>query len=129
MMRKAGRLEIGEYACADAMDTGGVRLLMLASDAPEKLVRRADALLEGRRALLVPLPYTREELSRMLGREGCGMLAATDFGLSAAFMNALAQRDAERYGALSREMGRRAEKAAKRKAAGKKANRGGNADE
>ena len=119
-MRRAGRLEIGETAAGSAVKAGKARILCVAADASDNAVRRARSFLTGRRALYVTLPYTKEQLSRALGKSGCSMAACTDFGLSAALLRALAEQDAGEYSALAEEMNRRSEKAAYRKARGKK---------
>lgn len=123
LMRRAGKLELGESAVAAAVRAGAVRLLLLAEDAGETTKIRASRMLEGRRALLVTLPYDKALLSERLGRSGCAILAATDFGLSSAFLKALAEASPDKYGALSEEMSRRADKAARRKSAGSKSGR------
>ena len=96
-MRRAGKIEIGEAGTGAAVRAGRARLLLLAADASEKA-----------------------ELEAQLGKSGCSMAACTDFGLSAAFLEALAEKAPEEYGPLSLEMERRADKAARRRAAGPK---------
>lgn len=119
-MRRAGKIEIGETGTGAAVRAGRARLLLLAADASENARKRAEGYLYGRRALLVPLPYAKAELETQLGKSGCSMAACTDFGLSAAFLEALAEKAPEEYGPLSLEMERRADKAARRRAAGPK---------
>ena len=102
------------------MRAGRARLLLLAADASENARKRAEGYLYGRRALLGPLPYAKAELEAQLGKSGCSMAACTDFGLSPAFLEALAEKAPEEYGPLSLEMERRADKAARRRAAGPK---------
>lgn len=119
-MRRAGKIEIGETGTGAAVRAGRARLLLLAADASENARKRAEGYLYGRRALLVPLPYAKVELEAQLGKSGCSMAACTDFGLSAAFLEALAEKAPEEYGPLSLEMERRADKAARRRAAGPK---------
>lgn len=119
-MRRAGKIEIGETGTGAAVRAGRARLLLLAADASENARKRAEGYLYGRRALLVPLPYAKAELEARLGKSGCSMAACTDFGLSAAFLEALAEKAPEEYGPLSLEMERRADKAARRRAAGPK---------
>ena len=119
-MRRAGKIEIGETGTGAAVRAGRARLLLLAADASENARKRAEGYLYGRRALLVPLPYSKAELEAQLGKSGCSMAACTDFGLSAAFLEALAEKAPEEYGPLSLEMERRADKAARRRAAGPK---------
>lgn len=119
-MRKAGKLEIGETATSATVQAGEARLVLVASDASEKVRKIADSILDGRRALLVELPFTGMDLSEKLGKAGCSILATKDIGLSSAFLKALAESEPARYGPLAQEMERRADKAAKRKAAGPK---------
>ena len=119
-MRRAGKIEIGETGTGAAVRAGRARLLLLAADASENARKRAEGYLYGRRALLVPLPYAKAELVAQRGKSGCSMAACTDFGLSAAFLEALAEKAPEEYGPLSLEMERRADKAARRRAAGPK---------
>lgn len=128
-MRKAGRLEIGETNTGAAVRAGRARLVLLASDASDNARKRAEGFLRGRRALLVPLPFTKDELSELTGKGGCSMAAVTDFGLADAFVAALAEDDPERYGEMAQEISRRNDRAVKRKAKGPKANRGGTGHE
>ena len=119
-MRAAGRIEIGEENTHAAVRHSSARAVLLAADASENARRRAEGFLIGRRALLVPLPYAKAELEAQLGKSGCSMAACTDFGLSAAFLEALAEKAPEEDGPLSREMERRADKAPRGRAAGPK---------
>lgn len=120
LMRRAGKLEVGETATGEAVKAGKARIVCVACDASDNAVRRAQGYLNGRRALYVPLPYTKDELSHALGKSGCSMAACTDFGLASALLKALAETAPEKYGALSEEMTRRSDKAAYRKARGPK---------
>ncbi len=123
-MRRAGLLEIGEENTGAAVRRGSARIVLLAADASENARARAEGFLAARRALLVPLPYTKAELSERLGKSGCSMAACTDFGLSAAFLSALAEVDGTgQYAALAQEMRRRAEKAARRRGVKRKSGR------
>lgn len=116
-------MEIGEERCCDAIRRGNARLVLLASDASENAHKRAESALTGRRALLIELPYSKEALSEYLGKSGCSMAAATDFGLSDAFLKALCSEYGEKYAELSAEMSARAKRAAYRKGAKRKSGR------
>lgn len=120
LMRRSGRIEIGETATGAAIKAGHARIVIVAADASENAKKRVDNFLEGRRALRVTLPYTKEQLSAALGKSGCSMAACTDFGLSSAFLKALAESDPQTYGSAAAEMTRRSDKAAYRKAKGPK---------
>ena len=123
-MRAAGRIEIGEENTHAAVRHSSARAVLLAADASENARRRAEGFLIGRRALLVPLPYTKQQLSEKLGKSGCSMAACTDFGLTAAFLSALAGgEEGGAYAGMAQEMRRRAEKASRRRDVKRKSGR------
>ena len=124
LMRRAGRIELGETAAGAAIKAGKARVVCVAADASENALRRVRRLLEGRRALYVELPYTKQQLSDALGKSGCSMAACTDFGLSSAFLNALAGQQPDKYGELAQEMRRRSDKAAYRRTTKKQTGEG-----
>ena len=97
LMRPAGAIEIGTDRTAEAAAAGKVRVLLLASDASETAARKAAFALEGKRALDLKLPFTREELSDALGVGDCTMAAITDIGFAEAFVKLLAAEDPERF--------------------------------
>ena len=70
LMRKAGRIEIGETATGAAVKAGRARLVVVAADASPNARRRVESFLQGRRALCATLPYTKEQLSDALGKSG-----------------------------------------------------------
>lgn len=125
LARKAGLLVTGEDGCADAVSGGKARLLLLAGNASPSTARRAQKLLEGHRAPLETLPWDKEALSAMLGRRGCAMLCFTDLPLASRFASAMAE-EMPQWGDTAALLARREEKAARRKAAPRKAQRGGN---
>ena len=129
IMRKAGRIEIGETNTGAAVRAGKAKLVLVAADASENARKRAKGYLAGHRTLLVPLPYTKDDLSDLLGKGGCSMAAVTDIGLAEAFVSALSEADPVQYGELAQEVGLRYKRAVKRKAKVQKANRGGSVHE
>lgn len=115
LMRRAGAIQIGEDNTADAVHAGKAKLLLLASDAPEKARRRAEGYVFGHRTQTVPLHYTGEELAGALGTGGCAMAAVTDIGFANALMKGLSQQYPDRYSAIMAETDKRCAKAARRK--------------
>lgn len=91
LARKAGLLAVGEESSSLAAHAGKARLVLLAADASDNAVRRADAFLYGRRAARMTAPWTKEELSARLGRPGCSMVCFTDPALAAQFASAMAE--------------------------------------
>ena len=115
LMRRANAIQPGEDRAGDAVQAGKGKLLLLASDAADNARRRAEHLVNGRRTLLVELPFDRAELGEALGLGGCAMAAVTDLGFAGALAELLAAIDPERYTALAAETGKRRDKAQRRK--------------
>ena len=115
LMRRAGAIQIGEDNTGETVRAGRARLLLLAADAPENAVQRAERFSYGRRVLTVPLDYTRGELGHALGVSGCTMAAVTDIGFADALMSALKLQQPEKYGELADIMRQRQQKALRRK--------------
>ena len=115
LMRKASAIEIGvDNACA-ALRAGRAKLLLVSCDAADNARRKLEHLSVGRRALTIPLSYTREELADCLGVSGCSAAAVTDIGFANALMKELAAADPERYAEAAQEIAKRCKKAARRK--------------
>ena len=117
--RKAGSLSVGEFLCGETLSAGKGKLLLLASDSSDNALRRAQGFLHGRRALFGRLPWTKAELSALLGKAGCSMLCFTDLGLAAEFAAALSEED-EAWKDTTALLQARRDKAARRKAAPRK---------
>ncbi|MBR6115030.1 MAG: hypothetical protein IKQ10_07550 [Oscillospiraceae bacterium] len=124
LARKAGLLAVGEDNCSAAVSGGRAKLLLLASDASPNARKRAEGFLHGHRALLEPLPWTKEELSALLGKRGCSMVCFTDLGLASQFAGAMAASES-RWQETAALLVRRKEKAVRRKAAPRKHQQGG----
>jgi ribosomal protein L7Ae-like RNA K-turn-binding protein len=124
LARKAGLLSMGEDGCGDTVSAGRAKLLLLASDASPGTVKRAKAMLAGHRAPMETLPWERETLSALLGKAGCSILCFTDLPLAARFAAAMADASPQ-WGDTAELLARREEKAARRKAAPRKHERGG----
>ena len=119
LARKAGSLSVGEFLCGETMSAGKGKLLLLASDASDNAAKRAQGFLNGRRALFGRLPWTKAELSALLGKAGCSMLCFTALGLAAEFAAALAEAD-ETWKETATLLAARRDKAVRRKAAPRK---------
>lgn len=112
---RAGRLAVGEEPVGTACRARDCRLLLLASDAADNTVRRAERFAQAGQCLTASLPCSREELGAVVGRGSCAMAAVTDTGLAGAIAQRLAQRDPERYGELARRLEVKARRADQRR--------------
>ena len=114
--RKSGLLVTGEDSCGSTVGAGKAKLLLLAADASPNARRKAEGFLFGHRALLRTLPWSKEELSALLGRRGCSMVCFTDLPLAARFAAVMAETDPD-WQEMAAELQAREEKARRRKAA------------
>ena len=104
LMRKAGRIALGEHDARAAARAGKACLLLLAQDASDNARKRAEGFAYAAQAPLLRLPYTKQALSDRLGKTGCAIAAVTDPGLAKAFVSALAQADPEQYSSTAAEL-------------------------
>lgn len=91
LAKKAGSIEVGETNSGAAIRSGKGRVLLLASDASDNAKRRAENYVHETQTPLVAIPFSKSDLSQITGDTGCSMAVITDFGLAAAFMEALAE--------------------------------------
>lgn len=115
LMRRANAVEIGETGTGEAVKNGKAKLVLIASDISDNSRKRAETFVYGRRAVLVKLPFTKEEITKHLG-VGCSMLAVTDIGFADAMMKKLCELDGEAYAEAAATLAARHEKAERRKA-------------
>ena len=82
LMKKAGKLEIGEESVRAAVERGRAYAVLSAADASERSVRSAKGLAEAWDIGYIRLPYTKFELGAMINRGSPGMMAITDPGFA-----------------------------------------------
>lgn len=101
LMKKAGRLEIGEESVTDSADRGSAQLILSAADASGRSRRSAAIISESRGVPLIILPFSKDELGAVLGRGSPGMLAVTDIGFAAGLAEIMAAEEPEKYGDIA----------------------------
>ena len=117
LMRKAGAVQIGEMNSGTACREGKAKLLLLAKDASENAVKRAESFVFGRRTLLMTLPYTKDEIAEKLGSGVCAMAAVTDLGFANAFVSKLSAQYPGQYEDTASALSKKLEKTDRRKKA------------
>ena len=117
---RGGRLAVGDEAAAQSAQGGTARLLLTASDAGEKTLRRARVLSDEGHCMLLPLPFAKTELGSALGRGTAAIVAVTDLGLAAAVTEKLALLDPEACGDAPERMRLKLRRAKERKEAPRK---------
>ena len=112
--KKAGMLETGEENSGTEIRAGKAKLLVLASDASDNALRRATGFVNETNVPLLRVPFSKEDISSSVGKNGCSMLVFRDIGLAYSFVSALAGEYGQEYAPLADEMRRRSEKSAQR---------------
>lgn len=117
--RKAGCIEIGEENTGIAVRSGKARLVLLASDASDNARRRAEGYVSRTNTPLMTAPFSKEEISYTVGRNGCSMAAFTDIGLAGSFVAALSREYGEAYSELAGHLEEKLKKARQRRSEAK----------
>ena len=112
---KAGKIEIGEEPVGNVCRAHTAKVLLLAADAAENSVHRAERFAEEGKISCITVPFTKAELGYALGRTSCAMVAFTDAGLASSLMNKLAVIDPERYGEEAKALEGKAERENRRR--------------
>lgn len=113
---RGGNLAVGEEPVDAAARARDARVLLLASDAAAGTCRRCQHFAVAGDCLWLPLPFTKAELGRAVGRTSAAIVAVMDIGLANAVVRRLAQLDPVRYGEAAAKMELKAKRAAERKA-------------
>ena len=87
---KKGRLvELGEEPVGAVARAVKARLVIVAEDASDHTWRRAKSFVAGTEQQCIRVPFTKEELGFVVGRQSLAIAAFTDAALSLAFVKAL----------------------------------------
>lgn len=104
LMRKANAAQIGETDTGTAVRGDDAKLVLLAADASDNAISRAKGFVYGRNVPLVTSPFTKEEISDHVGKNGCSMMAICDTGFADALMKCLTAIDSDKYSAAAEEI-------------------------
>ena len=115
MMRKASALVIGEDRVSEAVQQGRVKILMMPSDAGNRVREYAAHAVENRHLQMIELPYQTEMLSAAVGLSNCQIAAVTDLGFAKAVISMLVKQNPGRYETEAESINRRFEKRERRK--------------
>ena len=87
---KKGRLvELGEEPVGAVARAVKARLVIVATDASDHTWRRAKSFVAGTEQQCIRVPFTKEELGFVVGRQSLAIAAFTDAALALAFTKAL----------------------------------------
>lgn len=114
LARKAGRIEVGEEPVGAVCRARKAKVLILASDAADNTVRRAQHFAEAGNTVCVQTPFSKAEIGGAVGRESCAMAALTDAGIAASLLKKLAAADPEKYREAADALDVKAKKALQR---------------
>ena len=89
LARKGRLAELGEEPVGAITRTGKGYLVIVAEDASDHTWRRAKSFVAGTEQQCIRVPFTKEELGFVVGRQSLAIAAFTDAALALAFVKAL----------------------------------------
>lgn len=114
LMLRANVLSVGETNTGAAVKTGKARLVIVAADASDNAKHRAAGFVYGKNVPMLVLPFTKDELSDKLGRNGCSMAAVCDLGFADALLKLLPDADGEICDVISERLARERQRGSKK---------------
>ena len=113
-LAKKGRLvELGEEPVGAVARAVKARLVVVASDASDHTWRRAKSFVAGTEQQCIRVPFTKEELGFVVGRQSLAIAAFTDAALALAFVKALP--NPEKFKEVAEALDTKAQKLRQRK--------------
>jgi len=91
LIKKAGRLAIGDERTALAVSNAQAKVLILASDASRNITKRAYALSDAGGIPIRTLPWDKGALGSALGVKLCALCAICDAGFAKKFAEKFAE--------------------------------------
>ena len=106
LARKAGLAELGEEPVGGAARSGKAYVIVVAKDASDHTWRRAKAYAAGTAQQCVRLPYSKDEMGFVIGRESLAIAAITDCPMALALVQSLPEpeKNAEVIAVLSEKV-------------------------
>lgn len=89
LIKKAGKLEVGEEPVGASCRAKKASLVLIASDTAPNSVRRATHFADASQILILPVPLDKVQMGLAIGRPPCAMIAVTDIGFSSAMARKL----------------------------------------
>jgi len=102
--KRAGQVAVGEEPVGAVARARDARLILVAENAADNTLRRAQHFADAGQCILLTVPYGKDELGSATGVTAAAMLAVTDIGLAGAIVDKLAENNAERYGSAAERM-------------------------
>lgn len=89
LIKKAGKLEVGEEPVGASCRAKKAYLVITASDAAPNSIRRAEHFAEAGKTPVLPVSLDKEQLGRAIGRPPCSMISINDVGFAASLAKKL----------------------------------------
>lgn len=110
LIKKAGKLDIGEEPVGAACRSRKASLVIIACDAAQNSMRRASHFAEAGQIPSLTVPLTKLELGQSIGRPPCAMLSINDIGFAAALVKKLSATTPEDHEEICAKLEQKASK-------------------
>lgn len=115
LIRKAGKVDIGEEPVGAACRSRASSLVVIANDTTDNSIRRASHFASIAKVPHVSIPLGKAQLGDALGRPPCAMISINDIGFAAALIKKLMSTDPTLYTSAYEELVPKAKKSIARK--------------
>ena len=102
--KRAGQVAVGEEPVGAVARARDARLILVAENAADNTLRRAQHFADAGQCILLTVPYSKDELGSVTGVTAAAMMAVTEIGLAGAIVDRLAENDPDRYSAAAERM-------------------------
>lgn len=91
LIRRAGKLEVGDMAVTSALQNHKVKAVLMASDSGGNTKKRIESISSDAHVPVVVTPWEKSLFSHSIGRDNVAVVGITDLGFAAAMMQKLSE--------------------------------------
>lgn len=114
LIKKAGKLDVGEEPVGAACRSRKSFLVITASDAAQNSIRRATHFAQAAQVPVLAVSFNKADLGQILGRPPCAMISINEIGFAAALVKKLCALNPDLYQSAYEQLEQKASKSLQR---------------
>lgn len=91
LIRRAGKLEVGDMAVTSALHNRKAKAVLMASDSGGNTIKKIESVSSEHHIPVVITPWKKEVFSHAIGRDNVAVVGITDLGFAAAMLQKLSE--------------------------------------
>lgn len=96
LIRRAGKLEVGDMAVTSALQSRKVKAVLMASDSGGSTKKKIESVSSEDHIPVVITPWGKKVFSHAIGRDNVAVVGITDLGFAAAMLQKLSEEHPDR---------------------------------